>query len=62
MKIFVRTFVSKKTGKPCFALIADLKYREAFLSFDKYLCAEILGVSISDLYALAPNDYEVPAK
>lgn len=62
MKILVRSFISKKTGNPCFALVADLKYREAFLSFDKYLCAEILGISVEELYALAPNDYEVSAK
>ena len=38
-----------KNGKLYSALIADLGYRNAYLSFDRNLCAEVLGMSVIDL-------------
>lgn len=59
MKIYVKSFTSKSTNRPCFALCADLGYREVYLSFDRNLCAELLKKPVVDLYQLEHGNYEV---
>ena len=46
LKVVVK---KSKNGKLYSALLADLGYRIAFLSFDRNLCAELLGMSVIDL-------------
>ena len=48
-----------KNGKPYTALVMDLGYRQAFLSFDRDLCAELLGVSVLDLMSEVDVEYKV---
>lgn len=38
-----------KNEKLYSALVAELGYRTAFLSFDRNLCAELLGISVIEL-------------
>lgn len=38
-----------KNGKLYSALVAELGYRTAYLSFDRNLCAELVGVSVPEL-------------
>lgn len=54
----VRVFNSKK-GAKCHALVCDLGYRVAYVSFDLNLCAELLKMSISEAYSLANGDYNL---
>ena len=49
MKFYVTCSTSKR-GTKYYALVLDLGYRRHFLSFDTSLCAEILGVSVEELY------------
>ncbi len=50
MKIYVEKRTSKKTGNPYVALTIDLGYREAVLSYDYNLCAEVLKMSVAQMY------------
>ena len=50
-KIYV-TRNNSKNGKPYFALVVNLGYRQAVLSFDTSLIAEILDISVAELYTL----------
>lgn len=59
MTIVVEVFVSKKTNKKCSAVVADLGYRKAFLSFDINLIAELLNCSVRDVYELDVGTYKV---
>lgn len=52
MKNIFVTRNNSKTGKPYFALVANLGYRQAVLTFDTSLIAELLGVSVAELYTL----------
>ena len=45
----VRCVESKSTHRPVFCLVADLGYAVKFLSWDRSLCAELLGISVSAL-------------
>lgn len=53
-------YVTKRiaqSGKEYFSLCADLGYCVKVLSFDRYLCAEILGLSVADMVqAIQLND------
>lgn len=40
---------NNKAGKKYSALVCDLGYTQKFLSFDSYLCAEILGITVREL-------------
>ena len=40
---------NNKDGKKYAALVCDLGYTQKYLSFDSYLCAEILGISVREL-------------
>lgn len=45
-------YVTKRVtqvGKEYFSLCADLGYCVKFLSFDRHLCAEMLGLSVADM-------------
>lgn len=48
-----------KNGKPYTALVMELGYRQAFLSFDRNLCAELLGISVPDLMSEVNVEYKV---
>lgn len=48
-----------KNEKPYTALVMDLGYRQAFLSFDRNLCAELVGVSITELMSEVNVEYKV---
>lgn len=48
MTFYVKGFKSKK-NTPCVALVADLGYKRKYVSFDKYLCAELADVTLRDL-------------
>ena len=50
MKLYVEQKTSKKTGNPYVALILDLGYRKAMLSYDYNLCAEVLKMSVAQMY------------
>lgn len=50
MKIYVEKRTSKKTGNTYVALIMDLGYRKAMLSYDYNLCAEVLKMSVAEMY------------
>lgn len=55
-KIIAKKFTSKKSGKPCAALVVDLGYTQKFLTFDFTIVAEVLGVSVADL--VSRDDFE----
>lgn len=38
-----------KDNKKYAALVCDLGYTQKYLSFDSYLCAEILGITVREL-------------
>lgn len=40
---------NNKAGKKYAALVCDLGYTQKYLSFDSYLCAEILGITVREL-------------
>lgn len=46
LKVIVKT---GKNGNLYTALVAELGYRTAYLSFDRNLCAELVGVSVPEL-------------
>lgn len=48
-----------KNGKPYTALVMELGYRQAFLSFDRNLCAELLRVSVPDLMSEIDVEYKI---
>ena len=50
MKIYVVKKILIKTGAPYVALIIDLGYRKAVLSYDYNLCAEVLKMSLAQMY------------
>lgn len=50
MKLYVEQKTSKKTGNFYVALILDLGYRKAMLSYDFNLCAEVLKMSVAQMY------------
>lgn len=50
MKIYVELKTSKKTGNPYVALCLDLGYRKAMISYDYNLCAEVLKMSVGQMY------------
>lgn len=58
-KFAVEIFNSKKTGKKCAALIADLGYRKAFLNFDINLIAELLNCSVREVYDFDVGIYDL---
>ena len=47
-----------KNGKLYSALVADLGYRLAHLSFDRNLCAELLGLSVVDMLS-EEHEYKI---
>lgn len=50
------------TGKKYAAIVVDLGYRTATLTFDRNLCAELLRVPIHELFELADGNYSVGRK
>lgn len=50
MKIYVERRLSKKNGNPYVALSVDLGYRKAMVSYDYNLCAEVLKMSVQQMY------------
>lgn len=59
MKVVVEVSISKKSGNQYAALVADLGYRKAYLSFDTNLIAEILNCSVRDVFDLDIGTYNV---
>lgn len=59
MNVVVEVFNSKKTGKKCAALVIDLGYRKAFVSFDVNLIGELLNCSVRDVYDLEHGTYTI---
>ena len=49
-KIYVTKAISGKTGKEYFKLCADLGYIVKVINLDAQLCAELLGISVRELY------------
>lgn len=47
-----------KNGNLYTALVADLGYRKAYLSFERYLCAELVGVTLAELMS-GEGEYEI---
>lgn len=54
----VDVFTSKK-GNKAFALVANLSYRKAYVSFDQNLIAELLHVSLVDLFDMVNGYYDL---
>lgn len=54
----VKFYVLHAQGKKSdyFSLIADLGYAKRYVSFDRALCAEILGISVYDLFTIPLGD------
>lgn len=59
MKMYVQVEISKKSGSKYVALVLDLGYRKAFLSFDSNLCAEVLQISVQQLMTGDCGEYPV---
>ena len=53
---YVMLRTSQKTGKLYAALYADLGYTQKPISFDRYLIAELLKVSVVDLMCMAVDE------
>ena len=52
MKIFYEKRFSEKTQRPFDCIYVDAGYREIKLTFDRCVCAEILRISMSELYSI----------
>lgn len=59
MKLNIIVKKSEKTGKLYRSLVVDLGYRQATLTFDDNLIAEIMGVSVGALYSLPIGAREI---
>lgn len=59
MKKILKIKVWAKDGKINRALVVDLGYRIAFLSFDLLLMIELSGKSPSEISQLSIGDYEI---
>ena len=58
-KLIVKKDIGKTSGKPYVALVIDFGYRREFLPKNDHLCAELLGLSLPDLFALENGEYVV---
>lgn len=58
LKVVVKT---GKNGKLYAALIMELGYRTAYLSFDRNLCAELAGISVPELL-MCEQSFEINIK
>lgn len=57
-KFFIEVFMSKK-GSKCVCLKTDLVYAKKAITFDSSLIAEMLGISVVELFALEVGTYNV---
>ena len=62
MKLTVVKQISAKNNKPYYAIVLDLECAKKYLSFDKYLCLELLELSPSELEMLPPGEYIIMEK
>lgn len=58
-KLIVKKDIGKNSGKEYVALVMDFGYRIEFLRATPQLCAEALGISVPELYALENGEYVV---
>lgn len=61
MKLYVACSTSKR-GSKYYALVLDLGYRKHFLSFDTSLCAEVLGISVEELFGTYDSGDSIEVK
>lgn len=59
MKIVVEVNVSRKSGNKYAALVLDLGYRKAYLSFDTNLIAECMNCSVRDVFDMEIGTYHL---
>ena len=62
MKLIVTKQISAKNGKTYYALVLDLGYARKYLSFDKYMCMELLEKSPRELEELPLGEYIIIKK
>lgn len=58
-KLIVKKDIGKTSGKEYVALVLDFGYRKEYLRATPQLCAEALGISVPELYALENGEYPV---
>lgn len=58
-RLIVKKDNSKKTGNVYVALVMDFGYRREFLNSTPQLCAEMLGVSVAEIFGLENGEYVV---
>ena len=58
-KLIVKKDIGKTSGKEYVALVMDFGYRIEFLRVTPQFCAEALGISVPELYALENGEYLV---
>ena len=58
-QFFVTIGESKKSGRPYAMLQVDLGYATKAITFDSNLIAEIMQVSVHDLFAMGAGKYEI---
>lgn len=59
VRLIVKKDIGKTSGKEYIALVLDFGYRIEFLRATSQLCAEVLGISVSELYVLENGEYDV---
>lgn len=62
MKLIVIKQISAKNNKPYYALVLELGYARKYLSFDKYMCMELLEKSPRELEELPLGEYIIIEK
>lgn len=59
IRLIVKKDIGKTSGKEYIALVLDFGYRIEFLRATPQLCAEVLGITVPELYALENGEYDV---
>lgn len=62
MKLTVVKQISAEKKKTYYALVLDLEYARKYISFDKYLCMELLEKSPRELEELPLGEYIIIEK
>lgn len=62
MKLIVTKQIATKNNKTYYALVMDMGYMRKYLSFDKYLCMELLEKSPRELEELPLGEYIIIKK
>lgn len=58
-RLYIKKGIARNTGKVYVGIVMDFGYRIEFLKSTPQLCAEMLGLSVPELYELDSGEYEV---